>query len=71
MQRGRPRTIAAEYERIALRLPPELSQTIRAEAARFGRPLNVQLVMLLRMGCEVLSMRRQYAPRDDGTGHSA
>jgi hypothetical protein len=53
---GRPKTDASAYERFPARLPQDVMQELRHNAARFSRPVNTELVLLLRYA---LAMQQQ------------
>jgi hypothetical protein len=44
----RPKTEAADYERLTLRLPKDVMEGLRQAAADAHRPLNTQAILLLR-----------------------
>lgn len=58
---GRPKTAASEYERVSVRLPPELLAGVRGEADESGRPLNTEIMFLLR---DALRLRKPLEPLD-------
>ena len=43
----KPKTEAAEYERLTVRLPPKIMQTLRKQAKTDRRPLNTHVVWCL------------------------
>jgi hypothetical protein len=49
---GRPKTPAADYEPVCLRLPPDLLDTVRDFVAETGVPLNTAMIQFLRRGVE-------------------
>ena len=44
----RPKTEAADYERLTLRLPKDVMDALRHAAAAAHRPLNTHAILLLR-----------------------
>ena len=46
----RPKTAAADYQRLTVRLPKDVLESLRAKAENIGRPLNTQIVRILRDG---------------------
>ena len=44
---GRPKTAAAEFERLTVRLPVGLMAEVRAQAEEGRRPLNSQILLML------------------------
>ena len=44
---GRPKTDAANYKVVHLRLPPPLISKLRARVARNGRPMNTEVMRIL------------------------
>jgi hypothetical protein len=44
----RPKTEAADYERLTLRLPKDVMEALRQAAADAHRPLNTQAILLFR-----------------------
>lgn len=48
----RPKTKAAEYKRLSLRLPPKLLALLQEEAESLGRPVNTHAIYLLRQALE-------------------
>jgi predicted HicB family RNase H-like nuclease len=44
----RPKTEAADYERLTLRLPKDVMEALRQAAAAAHRPLNTHTILLLR-----------------------
>lgn len=46
----RPKTEAADYERLTIRLPKDVLDTLRRKAGKIGRPLNTQVVRMLQDG---------------------
>ena len=46
----RPKTEAAEYERLTLRLPKNVAAVLREQASAIGRPLNTHALYVLRYG---------------------
>jgi hypothetical protein len=46
----RPKTAAADYKRLTLRVPQDLLAALQAQAATIGRPLNTQAIFTLRSG---------------------
>ena len=44
----RPKTEAADYERLTLRLPKDVMEALRQAAADAHRPLNTHAILLLR-----------------------
>jgi len=49
----RPKTDAADYERFPARLPKDVMQALRRSAAKAGRPINTELVRILRRALRV------------------
>lgn len=49
---ARPKTEAATYERVTLRMPPVLLAMVRAFVAETGVPLNTALIQFLWSGVE-------------------
>jgi hypothetical protein len=46
----RPKTAAAEYERLTLRLPKDVAQALREQADAIGRSINTHALYVLRYG---------------------
>lgn len=46
----RPKTEAADYERITLRVPRDVAATLRQQASEIGRAVNTHAVYVLRYG---------------------
>lgn len=46
----RPKTAASDYERFPARLPKDVMQVLRKNAAKSGAPVNTELVRALRRG---------------------
>jgi hypothetical protein len=44
----RPKTEAADYERLTLRVPKDVMEALRQAAADAHRPLNTQAILLFR-----------------------
>jgi len=44
----RPKTEAADYERLTLRVPKDVMEGLRQAAADAHRPLNTQAILLFR-----------------------
>lgn len=47
---SRPKTEAADYKRLTLRLPAELLETLQAQAAASRRTMNTHTVCVLEYG---------------------
>jgi hypothetical protein len=45
---GRPKTAAAQYDTMILRLPPALAEMIRRQANFLGRSHNTHVIRLLK-----------------------
>jgi hypothetical protein len=56
---GRPTTEAAQYQRLTLRLPPDLFEEVHRQATALGRPVNTHLVFVLR---EALGVAAPHQP---------
>ena len=52
----RPKTEAADYERLTLRLPKDVMEALRQAAAAAHRPLNTHAILLLR---QILALNNQ------------
>jgi hypothetical protein len=48
----RPKTEAAQYARLTLRVPQEMATALRLAAHHAQRPLNTQAIMVLRRGLQ-------------------
>lgn len=46
----RPKTAAADYERLTLRLPKDVATVLRQQAQTIGRALNTHTLYVLRYG---------------------
>ena len=55
----RPKTPAAEYEPVTLRIPPDLLAQVRAFVAETGVPLNTAMIQFLRRGVETKHKARR------------
>jgi hypothetical protein len=49
----KPKTEAAEYVQTAVRLPPEIFRALREGAKAADRPLNRQVIRMLRKALEL------------------
>jgi hypothetical protein len=61
----RPKTEAADYERITLRFPKDVIAALRHAAAEAHRPMNTQAILLLRqvLGMDQPARARQTSRR--------
>jgi len=50
---SKPKTIAATYKRVTLRLPPELYEALQQHAASARRPFNTDAILLLSRALKV------------------
>ena len=48
----RPKTEAAEYERLTLRIPKKIMANLKAAAAAGHRPINTQAILFLEEALE-------------------
>jgi predicted HicB family RNase H-like nuclease len=46
----KPKTKAAEYKRVTIRLPEEILELLQKQAKTQERPLNTQVIKVLRHG---------------------
>ena len=46
----RPKTPAAAYKRLTLRVPAEMLDLLQAQATQLGRPVNTHTLFVLRYG---------------------
>lgn len=46
----RPKTEAADYERLTLRLPKDIAAALREQASSIGRAVNTHALYVLRYG---------------------
>lgn len=46
----RPKTAAADYERLTLRLPKDVAALLRQQASAIGRAVNTHALYVLRYG---------------------
>lgn len=46
----RPKTEAAEYERLTLRIPKEVGEVLRQQAKEIGRAVNTHALYIFRYG---------------------
>ena len=60
---ARPKTEAATYDSVFLRLPGPLLATIKAQAAEGRRPINTQVIMLLEKAIETEQDAEEYYDR--------
>lgn len=58
----RPKTSAADYERFPARLPSDVMQALRQNAAKSGAPINTELVKALRRALH-LPVKEASVPR--------
>jgi hypothetical protein len=58
----RPKTEAAEYERLTLRLPPTLLANLRALVQETKVPLNTTVIQFLQHGVETKQKARRPRP---------
>lgn len=56
---GRPKTTAADHERLTARFPVEVMAQIRAMADANERPLNTELLRIVRAGLQALALPAQ------------
>ena len=47
---ARPKTVAADYKRLTLRVPQAVYDEIHKQAASIGRPVNTQALYVLLYG---------------------
>lgn len=57
---ARPKTSAAEYEPVTIRLPPDLLAKVRAFVAETGVPLNTAMIQFLQHGVETKQKTRRH-----------
>jgi hypothetical protein len=61
---GRPKTDAADYKVVHVRMPPDMVQKLHERAARSGRPINTEL---LRIIDRVLEMDERQSAQDSAS----